>query len=144
MAAAVNIVLDDAAGTPVSHTFVPTGRDAQGVMWWEDQSITEGIGFLRISMALKRPPPPRPGDNAGDRVYRGTITLHTPVLETLGTNDNGILPPAQVAYVPHEKHEFVMSERSSLLNRKTLRKMGANLADEAQFIALIENYILPT
>lgn len=144
MAAAVNIVLNDALGTPVAHTFVPTGRDNNGTYWWEDQSTAQGIGYNRVSMTLKRPPPPRAGQSSGDRVYRAIITIHTPVLETLGTNDNGLTPPPTVAYVPAFKGEFVISERSTLQNRKDLRKFADFALAEAQLIGLIESYILPT
>lgn len=144
MAAAVNIAIYDAKATPVLHTFVPIGRDANGVYWWEDQSQASAIGYYRISMSVKRPPPARAGMSAGDRVFRSTIVLHTPVLETLGTNDNGLTPPSTVAYVPTMKFEAVVSERSTLQDRKDLRRLSEFMVEESQFIGLIENYILPT
>lgn len=143
MATAVNIVLNDAAATPVAHTFQPTGKDAKGVMWFEELGVaTATIGNNRISMELVRSLPPASGSNSGDRVNRVKVTLHMPVLETLGTNDNGILPPPTVAYISRASGgEYILPERSSLQNRKDLRKMNYELQNNAQVIAAVESLI---
>lgn len=139
MPAVAAIVLADAQGTPVNHTFTPLGPDANGVWWFEDQSQSTPIGYWRISVQLKRTPPARNGQaSSSNRVNRAVLTLHQPTLETLGTNDAGITPPPTVAYVDRVSTEFIFAERNSLQNRKDIRKMGANLLANADIITLIE------
>jgi hypothetical protein len=138
MSAVANIVLNDAQATPVAHTFVPIGPDLKGVWWWEDQSASESIGYNRISMQLKRVGNPAPGSNSGGRVNRVLVSIHCPVLETLATNDAGLTPPPTVAYVSRANVEFILPERNSLQDRKTLRKFVDFLAAETQLTGMVE------
>lgn len=141
---ASNIVLADAQGTPVNHTFVPLGPDKEGVFWFEDQSQASPIGYWRISATLKRPPIGRAGQNSASRTFRTVIGLHEPVLETVSNDTvSGIAPAPTLSYVPRSFTEFVMPERASLQNRKDLRKMTANLLAEAQMVSLVETLITP-
>lgn len=139
MSAVASIVLADALATPVNHTFLPLGPDANGVWWFEDQSPTNAIGYNRISLQLVRTGAPSIGASSQNRVNRVKIGVHTPVLETLGTADNGITPPPTLAFVPRMTCEFIMSERSSLQNRKDLRKFGQNLLGNQQVIDMVES-----
>lgn len=142
--AAVNIVLADAQGTPVNHTFVPLGPDKDGVFWFEDQSQASPIGFWRISYQLKRPPPGATGQSSSQRTYRAAIGLHEPILENVTNNTvSGIAPAPTIAYSPRCFVEYVMPERTALLDRKNLRKMTWSLQNEAQLIALVENLVTP-
>lgn len=139
---ASNIVLADAQATPVNHTFVPVGRDQKGVYWFEDQSQANAIGFWKISIELTRPPAPAALTNSNGRTMRAKIALHEPVLETLSNSTvSGILPAPTISYIPRVYVEFVMPERSSLQNRKDLRKMVASLLAETQVIALVETLV---
>lgn len=141
--AATNIVLADAQATPVNHTFVPLGPDADGVFWFEDQSAASAVGFWRISYQLKRPKPGGAGTSAS-RTYRAVIGLHEPVLETVSNNTvSGIAPAPTISYVPRSFTEYVMPERASLQNRKDLRKMTYNLQNESQLVSLVESLITP-
>lgn len=140
MPAAANIVLADAQATPVTHTFVPLGPDAQGLFWFEDQSLASPIGYWRISMELKRPPNPKPGEDSSKRVLRAKIGLHEPILENVSNSTvSGIAPAPTLSYTPRCFSEYVLPERSSLQNRKDLRKMSMNLQADALSIALVEN-----
>lgn len=142
--AASNIVLADALGTPVNHTFVPLGPDKDGVFWFEDQSQAAPVGFWRISYQLKRPTAATAGQSSSQRTYRAVIGLHEPILETVSNNTvSGIAPAPTISYIPRCFTEYVMPERSSLQNRKDLRKMNANLQAEAQLIALVETLVTP-
>lgn len=142
--AASNIVLADAQGTPVNHTFVPLGPDKDGVFWFEDQSQASPIGYWRISYQLKRPPVGAAGQNSNQRTYRAAIGLHEPILENVTNNTvSGIAPAPTVSYVPRSFVEYVLPERASLQNRKDLRKMCYNLQNETQLIALVENLVTP-
>jgi hypothetical protein len=139
---ASNIVLADAAGTPVNHTFIPVGRDKNGVFWFEDQSAANAIGFWKISVELNKPPTPTAQMSSSQRTVRARIGLHEPILETVSNNTvSGIAPAPTVSYVPRSISDFIMPERSALLDRKNLRKMKMNLLADAQVIALIENLV---
>jgi hypothetical protein len=141
---ASNIVKDDAQATPVTHTFVPLGPDKDGVFWFEDQSQASPVGFWRISLQLKCPPVATAGQSSAQRTFRAVVGLHTPTLENVTNNTvSGISPAPTVSYVPRCFTEYIMPERSSLQNRKDLRKIMANLQADAQVIALAETLIMP-
>jgi hypothetical protein len=141
---AVNIVLPDALGTPVNHTFIPIGPDPKAVFWFEDQSAVSANGNWRISVQLRRPAQAQAGVSSSGRINRASIILHEPVLETLGTSTVSGIPAAPtVAYIPRSFMEFVLPERATLQNRKDLRKMAALLLAETQMIALLENLVTP-
>ncbi len=137
MPTASNIVLADAQGTPVNHTFVPIGRDSAGVFWFEDQSAITSAGFWRISVETRRPDF---ASNVPKGTYRSKIALHEPVLETLGTNDAGLTPPPTVAYVSRAIMEFIDSPRSLLQNRQDMAKMAPLLLQNAANITPILIY----
>lgn len=142
--AASNIVLADAQGTPVNHTFVPLGPDRDGVFWFEDQSQASPIGYWRISYQLKRPTVGQAGSNSNQRTFRAVIGLHEPALENVTNNTvSGIAPAPTISYVPRSFVEYVMPERASLQNRKDLRKMTYNLQNEAQLVSLVESLVTP-
>lgn len=135
-----NIVIADAAATPVNHTFIPMGLDNDGKFWFEDQSQANVLGYWRISLALKRPPPGQPGQSSDGRVFRARVELHEPVLANI-TNSTvtGVLPAPQLAYVQRGFGEYVLPERSALLDRQNIAKMFPLLLQNAQVKALIEN-----
>lgn len=137
---ASNIVLADAQATPVNHTFVPIGRDKNGVYWFEDQSQANAIGYWKIAVELSKPPTPVAQQNSSGRTIRAKISLHEPVLETVSNNTvSGIAPAPTVSYVPRSFTDFVLPERSTLQNRKDLRKMMASLLGDAQVTAVVES-----
>lgn len=137
---ASNIVLADALATPVNHTFVPIGRDKNGVFWFEDQSQANAIGFWRISVELKRPEIANGHASSEGRSYRARVTLNEPILETVSNSTvSGIQPAPTLSYTSRGFTEYVMPERGSLQNRKDLRKMMANLQNDAQIIAVVES-----
>lgn len=140
---ATNIILADALGTPVNHTFIPVGRDTDDVYWWHDQSQSNEIGFWKISVRIKKPPMAKPGESSASRVTRVYVSLMEPILEALSTNAAGYTPAPTVAYIPRSNHEFILHERASLQNRKDIRKMAANLLADAQIIAIIETLLYP-
>jgi len=139
MSAVTSIVLNDAQGTPVAHTFIPLGPDSNGVWWFEDQTGTSAIGYNKISLQLVRPKTASSGSNAGDRTSRIKVGIHTPKLETVATNDAGLTPPPTVAYVPRVLAEFILSERSTLQDRKDIRKYMDFLMAETQLTNMVEN-----
>ncbi len=136
MAAAVNIVLADALGTPVNHTFVPLGPQGAYDMVFEDQSQLSPNGYWRIGFKLVRPSAKVAGSTARIRV-----TLMEPVLEAIAPAASGLTQPPTVAFTPQVITEYVISDRSTLQVRKDLRKMNWNLQNEAQVVAMVENFI---
>lgn len=137
---AADIVLADAAGTPVDHTFKPSGIDSKGVYWWTDRSQANAIGYWKISLEFKEPSPAQAGQSSEGRSYRVRVGLHEPVLETLSNSTvSGIAPAPTVAYIPRSFTEYVMSERMPLLERQHLRKMTQNLQANANVLDVIEN-----
>lgn len=139
MATATNIVLADAQATPVNHTFTPIGLDSKSVYWFVDQSAANAIGNWKISVEIVQPPAAQPGESSARRVNRVKIGLHEPVLETVSNSTvSGIAPAPTVAYIPRSFHEFVMPERGVLLDRKNIRKMSANLLNDANIISVVE------
>lgn len=140
-----NIVLADALGTPVNHTFKPIGLDSKGVLWAVDTSQANAIGYWRISIEQKQPAAPLPGESSTNRVYRTRIGLHEPVLETFGDSSaSGIMPAPTIAYIPRSFTEYIVPERSTLQNRKDLTKMQANLLDNPQVLDMVENLVMYT
>lgn len=142
MPSLANIVLADAQATPVNHTFKPIGLDDSGVLWAVDNSQSNAVGYWRISIEMKQPQAPKPGENSSNRVYRVRVGLHEPVLETPGDSSaSGILPAPVVAYIPRAFSEYIMSERTTLQNRKDLFKMHGLLADNTQVQDMVENLV---
>lgn len=139
MSAVQNIVLNDAQGTPVAHTFTPIGQDTKGVWWYEDQSASAPIGYNRISLELTRAPNPSVGSNANERVNRVKVGFHTPKLEVVGNSSTGITPPPTVSYIVRCNMEFILPDRSSLQDRKDIRKYMDFLCAETQLTNMIEN-----
>lgn len=136
---AVAIVLADATGTPVNHTFNPNGRDANEVFWFIDRSQANPIGYWKISVELKEPPPAKAKESSAERTFRVKVTLHEPVLEVVSNSTvSGITPAPTIAYIPRVSTEYIMSERSTLLERQHLRKMNANLQANAQVVSVVE------
>jgi len=140
MATAVAIVLADALATPVNHTFNPVGLDPKGVFWFVDQSQSNTIGYWRISVEILQPGIAQPGESSARRVIRVKVGLHEPVLETVSNSTiSGIAPAPTVAYIPRAFTEFVMPERSALIDRQHLRKMHANLLANANIVSVVES-----
>lgn len=137
MAQQANIVLTDGAGTPVNHTFVPKGSRVDPatkkvVSTWKSASSVNAEGDQVLVQHFS--------DGSGaDGVRKHTYVLTRPVLQTVGTNDAGITPPAQKAYENIAVLEFRTSRRSTSQERKDLVKMIADLAAEAVTLNEVEN-----
>lgn len=141
MPAVATIVLADGQATPVNHSFIPAGQDAQGVWWFEDQSSGNAVGFNRISIALVRPGNPAPGASSENRLYRVKVGLHMPVLDSMGTSDAGFTPAPRVAYIERFTAEWIIPERASQPQRYDLWKFSAQLGYESQISAMVQSLI---
>lgn len=140
MPQAATIALLDAAGTPVNHNFVPNGRDTNDTYWFVDRSLSNAIGYWKISIEFKEPQNAKANENSANRTYRVRIGLHEPILETLSNSTvSGISAAPTVGYIPRVFTEYIMPERSASIDRKNLRKMNYNLQNNALVVSMVED-----
>jgi hypothetical protein len=139
MATATSIVIPDALGTPVNHTFIPIGTDKNGVFWMEDQSAVSALGYWKVSIERKAPAPAQPGTSASGRTYRYKIGLHEPVLANVTNSTvSGVMPAPTLAYVPRVLGDFILPEQTALIDRQNMAKMFPLLLQNSQIKTLIE------
>lgn len=126
MPQAGNIVISDGATTPVAHTFTPIGKDSNGVIWWEQITPvpTTPLGAKRIGYKQTRAMDAKKRETG---VSQASWSLHVPTLETLSTNDAGLLPPATLAYKEVARFNFDLAERSTKQERRDTRVLSLNL-----------------
>jgi len=138
MAAAVSIVINDGATTPVAHTFTPIGKDDKGVVWFEQTTPApiNPMGAKRIGYKQSRIMDPR-GQLTG--ISRVTLTLALPSLEVLGNSASGLTPPATLAYTEKARCDFDLPERGLTQERKDTRVLFSNLLTNAQVVSAIDS-----
>jgi len=138
MAAIANIVLADAQGTPVNHTFEPARAQADYALW-EDRSSAYYIGYNKLSLTLKRPVGGK--GNTANRNLRCMVKLETPKLEVVTNSTiSGIAPAPTVSYRPVVETIYTLPERCSLQDRKDIRKYNYNLQNNQFVIDLVESF----
>lgn len=138
MPQAVNIVINDGAGTPVTHTFTPIGKDEAGVLWFE-QTIpapVSPLGAKRIGYKQSRVLDAKK-QLTGESVVVYTLTV--PTLEVLGNSSSGITPPPTLAYVEKARVQFNLPERSVKQERVDTRNLLANLLRASMASANIDD-----
>ncbi len=120
MAARANLVLNDGATTPVSHTFKPA-QSVNGVLIWRDSNTTIFAGQAVVSCVQRLA-------DKKSKTTKVSWKLETPVLEvTSPSTSTGIQPAPTVAYRPLATAELVIPDRMSLQERKDLLAMFTNL-----------------
>lgn len=145
MAAFASMVIADALGTPVNHTFVPVQNGA-GLYIWQDQTAASNplgvpVGFNQISAQGSM----SKDVNAGRGKFALDFRFVMPTLETVSNStQSGILPAATWAYDCAMFCKFVFSARSSLQNRKDVLKMGPLALANTQLSDWIQTYQQPT
>lgn len=119
--------LTTSATVGVDSTLNPEGISPQGVAKWVNRSITTtnplgvAIGYPAFTMAV-RPP------TKDSRVFKVTAKLVLPTLEqTSPSTMTGIQPAPTKAYDCTCIMEFMLPERSTLLERQTLFSSIASL-----------------
>lgn len=128
MTAIANIVVPDAATTPVNRTFVPQKVSGE-IASWQEKSATTPQGYWDYSLSVKDP-------NGGGKVYRIALTLAMPVLKSY--TDLSGNPVTVVDYTLRAKCEFLLPVASTLQNRKDFRKILVGILGEAQAIDVLE------
>lgn len=129
MSAIANIVVPDAAATPVNHTFVPQ-KVTGDVASWNEKSAATPQGFWELLASFKDPA-------TGGKVYRIRYSLSIPVLKSY--TDLSGNPVTVVDYVCRGTAEFLIPVASTLQNRKDLRKLLVGILGDAQVIDNLES-----
>lgn len=131
-----NIVLADAATTPVNHTFVPVSSK-NGIFIWERKNVDASIGNERLTMSLT--PPKNGGLN-----YKIVFKQWLPTLEvTSPATGTGYQPAPKVAYNNIAEATFSYPARSSLQNRKDITKMFALYLQTAMALEALNDLTEP-
>lgn len=143
---ASNIVIADAQGTPVNHTFIPAGIDPAkpGRFVWQDTSFTNALGYWKIRAFLQQPAPATSGVSSANRVYRVIIELLEPILANI-TNSTvtGVEPAPTLAYVVRSSTEYALPEAGNAQNRKDISKMMPLVLQNTQIRQIVEDLIFP-
>lgn len=124
------ITVQDAAATPVMHSFTPASRVAENTARWLDREHNAGvaIGFSTVTMFVKEPATP-------DGVTRVKVTLSVPKVDftvatapkLLGTarfNGEFIFP----GILNDQERKDTVAMVESLFNRGFTTRLGDNIA----------------
>lgn len=140
MSTIANIILNDALGTPVAHTFAPA-RTMADKAWFEDRAVGIYNGYGKLYLGLTRPTGP---SNVANRNIKINMRLETPVLEVVSNSTvSGISPAPTVAYRPWINVEACFPERCQVIDRRNLQKYWLQLASNAFITDVFEKYELP-
>lgn len=127
-----NIILTDAAATPVNRTYYPT-QSADGLISWRDRTQAVFVGQNRLTVSQRMA-------NRQTKATKLQWKLETPVLEQTSTSTTtGVAPPPTVAYTPLATIEFVLPDRASLQERKDLLAQVRDLLGEAIVTAQVQD-----
>jgi len=106
--------LTNSATVGIDSTLNPEGINPQGVAKWVDRVGGIAIGYPAMTMSV-RPP------TKASRIYKVMVKLVLPTLEqTSPSTASGIQPAPTKAYDCVCVMEFMLPERSTLLERQTL------------------------
>jgi len=133
MADQANIVINDGAGTPASRTFSPKGVIAidpkqTKATWRENAGLFLGQPTIEEYHSA-------PNAN-GIEKFKWVFKL--PTLQTVGTDDAGITPPAGVAYTTMGVMEFHLPTQATDLELSHIRAFVENFAATSQFESAVE------
>lgn len=131
MAAIAPITIDDGKATPQSHTFNPIASSPPHYRENGDASLP-AVGEPEIMLSLRR-------STVGSSINRAKITLRIPSLEATGVAASGYEAAPAVAYFQMATVEFLLPERTTGDQRKDLRVQLANLLQNAQIGALVDD-----
>lgn len=130
MSAIANIVVPDAAGTPVDHTFLPEAIDKNNVARWNEKTSTLPVGYWTLAQSLRKPV-------ATNGVYRYTLDLAIPTTKTY--TDPGGNSVTVIDYVNRAQVTMLSSDRSVLQSRKDIRKLLVGILNDPIAVDQIEN-----
>lgn len=126
------IVVPDAAGTPVNHTFTKVKVNGD-TAYFVEQSSTSALGYWPLTLTQRAP-------LAGqtEKLYRSKISLAIPVVVT--ETINGIGRPI-LEYTMRANVEHVVPAEATLQNRKDLRKLTVGIQNDPAYLAMVESQL---
>ena len=130
MAQLANIVVPDAATTPVNHTFVGQKVSA-GQAMYQEKSAAFPLGYWPLTSVLREPV------GSSGKVYKFTASLAIPQLKTY--TDLSGNQVTVVDYVHRYNMEALLPVNGTLQNRKDARKLFVGILGDAQFTDQLEN-----
>lgn len=140
MAARANVVINDAATTPVAHTFVPSSVvDDRGfqLATWTDRANSSLLAQPVLTLS-KRPP------NKGSTSTKVVAKLVFPTMETLSNNTaSGINPAPTLAYNHVCVMEITLPQRGTVQERKDLIELFRNFMVNGAFQKAVQDYEMP-
>jgi hypothetical protein len=123
MAQAANIIAFDGASTPASHTFFPdsVARDKNVTTAAYKELVAAVPDVAQGRVSIKR-------TKLNNGVNRVSVRVELPVMEaTNGANSAGYTAPPKVAHVPTVEVVGFFHERSTALERRTVRQLAINI-----------------
>jgi len=135
MQAQSNIVVNDAAGVPVAHTFVAYGskrvNDHTIAEYFERDALGK-VGWSRVSI---RHYPPKGKGGLDKYLFR----LEKPILESAsGTTADGYVPPEKLAYMPAFEAVVYAPIRATEQELADVFEMGTNVIRTAAVKSLVK------
>lgn len=133
MPAIGNVVINDGASTPVSHTFVPTNIDTNGVANYADQSGGVQSGYSKLTSSLKDA---ATGSTAGSSVNRVQVSVYLP---TVADGSDAGIPAGTLLYFHKMDATFLMPASGTLAERKNLLAFAKNYLADASISAQVQD-----
>lgn len=123
------IVVPDAAGTPVNHTFTKLKTNGD-TAYFVEQSGATALSYWPLSLTQRSPL-----SGQTEKVFRSKLSLAIPVVtsETI----NGVSRP-RLEYTLRSNVEHVVPAEATLQNRKDLRKITTGIMADASWVGMVE------
>jgi hypothetical protein len=131
MAAATDIVVDDAQSTPVAHTFSPARKDGGLVVYEERTTANSPRGFYTLGISQTSP-------KAANTVIRTKLTFEVPI-EVHDTNLDVYTYPSSMRF----NVDVLMPKDISTADRANMAAYVKNVISHATIQALIANLDAP-
>lgn len=132
-----NISLLDGQATPVAKIFTPSRNTLDRAMW-SDKSSGRFIGLPAIEITSRTP-------IKGSPLYKVGVQIVLPTLETItNANAQGYAAPPALAYETKFVGSFICPSRCSQQERKDIAAFASNLFKDAQFIAALVDFTMPS
>lgn len=136
MSAVANIVINDGAATPVSHTFAPA-RQSGDLFEWADRAAGVAAGFNKISVLTRY----GQATNAGQRV---TLKVTVPTLAVSApSSGTGIQPNPTPAYTSLCTIEFLLPNAADAAARANIYAFAKNLLATTFVANMVQNLDAP-
>ena len=131
-----DIVLGDmGTGTSINRTFKPYNREIGGKAEWRTDHLAARSANHRFTIEMKSSSGAK-GSSKDDKII---VSLYVPTMETLGTADNGFLPPATVKEVDWTRCELIFPRDATPARRETVLTYLGQLLNKADVVDAVKN-----